>query len=647
MNPRSHSLAVALVATLAATVACPKAPPPPQPPPATAPVDPRSPFEQASTAILDAWFQASPVMASGLGDHRYDGAWPKLAAADIEADRQRVEDGLARLAALDPASLGVAERVDADILRNELELQRFTHEVERPWLTSPMWYAGIIGGGLDDLVSRDYAPVGERAKAVAARLEGLPALADQAVANLQPGGTTLPHTELAGAQLDGVLALIDELPTHLAAADPAELERVEAATPPAREAVTRLRAHVDVLLPEASAPWRLGKEAFERKLRLTLHTELSANEVRRLAILEHAAVRGRMAELAAPLAEVLFSAAERRAIERKATGDPQATLVAAVLEALSLAHVSPPELRDRVDANLARLDQFVRDQGLVTLDDAEVLEVIWTPPHQRGVAIAGLAAPGPLDDPKPGLPSFYLVQPVPEDWPASVSESFLREYNDFMLEILSIHEAIPGHFVQGYFGKREPSKIRRVLANGPFVEGWAVYAERIMVEAGYAGVAPTGDRPATVSKRLWKVMNDPQLRANAIALHGLKFYLRTVTNAILDHSIHAGTMDELEALELMVFRSFQQEGEAKAKWVRAQVTSTQLSTYFVGAQAWFRLREQARARAGATGADAAFDARAFHDAALSHGAPPVHRLPELMGWSAELAPATEDPATTP
>lgn len=654
MSPAPHpsgahgrlARAAALLLALAGSVACPAKTPPTTPPPAVE-TDARSPLEQASAAILDAWLQSSPVTATSLGDHRFDGAWPKLAPADLEADLRRIDDGLAMLAALDVAKLSAEERVDLEILRNELELQRFSHEVERPWQTSPMAYARLIGDGLDDLVSRDYAPPTDRARAVADRLEGLPALAQQAVANLQPGQTMQPHTEVARGQLDGVLLLLDEIGARLEGADAAQLQRIAAATGPAREAVQALREHVEVLLPQATAEWRLGKQAFERKLRLTLHTELAADEVRRLAILEHAAVRGRMTELAGELATVLFSPAERKAIERKAKGDKQTALVAAVLEALAGAHVEPAQLRDSIEATLTRLDGFVREKGLVTLDDAEVLRVIWTPPHQRGVAIAGLAAPGPLDADKPGLPSFYLVQPVPDEWDASVKESFLREYNDFMLEILSIHEAIPGHFVQLYWSKRgaegarEPSKIRKVLANGPFVEGWAVYAERIMVEAGYAGAAPTAALPPAVQKRLGKLLADPELRAKAIALHGLKFYLRTVTNAILDHSIHAGTMDELEALELMVFRSFQQEGEAKAKWVRAQLSSTQLSTYFVGAQAWLRLREQARARAAAAGQE--FDAKAFHDQALAHGAPPVHMLPALMGWN-DAAPAPTTPA---
>lgn len=633
------------LAVLAAS-ACPKEPPPPAPPIIEEEGPTIPPLQQATDEIFEAWFAARPVTATALGEHRRDGQWPTLTAEGIEADRQRIEAGVQRLSALDPTGLAPAERVDLEILRNGLERQRFEHEVEQPWLRSPMWYAQLLGGGLDELVARDYAPVAQRAQAMAARLQGVPALVDQAIANLEPGQTMQPQTDVARGQLDGVLALIDEIPARLVGAEPAELEPVEAAAGPAREAVQRLRDHVEALLPEANAPWRLGTEAFDRKLRLTLQTELSASEVRRLAVLEHAAVRQRMATLAGELADVLLTPARRRAIARTTGNDPQSALIAAVLEELAQAHPAPAELRDAVAANLERLDAFVREQDLVTLDDAEVLEVIWTPPHQRGVAIAGLAAPGPLDAATPGLPSFYLVQPVPEHWSESDVESFLREYNAFMLEILSIHEAIPGHFVQLYHARArgKPSTIRTVLANDPFVEGWAVYAEHLMVGAGYAGAAPAGERPATVSRRVWTVMTEPELRAKAIALHGLKFYLRSVTNALLDHSIHAGTMDELEALELMVFRSFQQEGEAKAKWVRAQVTSTQLSSYFVGAQAWLRLRAQAEARAAAAGED--FDPRAFHDEALSHGAPPVHTLPALMGWTEQAAAPADEPAPT-
>jgi uncharacterized protein (DUF885 family) len=383
-----------------------------------------------------------------------------------------------------------------------------------------------------------------------------------------------------------------------------------------------------------------------------LQSNISAEDLRRVAVVEHGRVRQRMTELAREIGVEVLSASKLRRLDQ--AGDANNEIVRAVLEELAAIHPEPEELRDAIEAKLANLSAFVKTKSIVTMDDAEVLQVIWTPPHQRGVFIAGLAAPGPLEPSGQGLPSFYLVQPVPEDWPAQQRESFLREYNDFMLEILSIHEAIPGHFVQLYWSKRgakgEPSKVRKVLANGPFVEGWAVYTEKVMVDAGYAGQGPKDDakRPRGVSKALWKIMQSPELRAKAIALHGLKFYLRTVTNAILDYNVHAGTMTEDEAVKLMVDRSFQQEGEARAKWVRAQVTSTQLSTYFVGAQAWLRLRAHAESRARA--ANQPFDMAKFHDAALSHGAPPVHRLAILMGWGDDHPATTRTnaaPATTP
>lgn len=653
MSSRSNVRATALLLSLMATAACP----PRNATPTTPPTDANNPGQDGEAVdvaalgdeVFEAWFSSQPVTATAFGDHRFDGAWPDLSPEGLEADRTRIDAGLTAIEAVDREALGVDEAVDLGILQTELERQRFVHDVEKPWNSDPLWYATVLGNGLEDLVSRDYAPITDRAQATAARLEALPGVVDQALANLQPERVKKPHAQVAIGQLAGIEILIDQIiPARVAGARPADRERVEAARAPAVAAIKKLsKAITDDLLPEAQGQWRLG-EHFEAKLQLTLGTDLSASEVRTAAQLEHARVRREMATLARELGGVLFS---KRKLDKldKDDDDDGTALVSAVLEALADDRVSPPRLRDQVEENLARLRDFVSSKQLVTLDDAEVLKVIWTPPHQRGVFIAGLAAPGPLDAAaKKGLPSFYLVQPVPDEWPPEVSESFLREYNNFMIEILSIHEAIPGHFVQLYYAKREPSKIRKILANGAFVEGWAVYAEKFMVDAGYAGAAPPdpSSRPRSIPARTWKVMTDDQLRAKAIALHGLKFYLRSVTNAILDHSVHAGTMTQEEAIELMVERSFQQEGEARAKWVRAQVTSTQLSTYFVGAQAWHRLRNAAEARSKGQ-----FDLRAFHDAALSHGAPPVHRLPELM-WAepkadANAEPEGETPAETP
>jgi hypothetical protein len=578
--------------------------------------------------IFAAAFAANPVNATQVGVHEHDARWPDLSAAGLKADRRRVQEALALLRRVSGGKLSVDEAVDAAMLRAELELQVFTDEVEKPWRRDPLAYSSLIGGGLEDLILRDFAPLETRTESVAARLEGLPALCKQAVDNLVVGDTLAPSARVAVKQLDGLVYLIEkEIPERIKAAPQAK--RVAAATPAAVAAVRGLQTHVrDKLLPAASADgWRLGAKPFARKLDLSLMSGIPADELVRLAEAEHERVRGLMAQLAGELAPTVLSTAQQKKADKAV--DPDSERVRAVLDALARVHSAPAALRDDAEAKLATLDKAVREAKIVSVDPAEVLEVIWTPPHKRGVAVAGMQSPGPLEPQPRGLASFYLVQPVPPEWPAARRESLLREYNDFMLEILSIHEAIPGHFIQLYHSKRNRSKVRRVLPNGPFVEGWAVYTEKVMVDAGFSGT-PASKPPGKLPARVLEVMRDPALRQKAVALHRLKFYLRTVANAILDHRIHAGDMSEDQAIELMVGRSYQQEGEARGKWVRAQVTSAQLSTYFAGAQAWFRLREQAEKRAQSSGAP--FDMAAFHDAALGHGAPPVHMLPRLMGW---------------
>lgn len=598
--------------------------------------EPQQMLESLATRFLSEYFAASPVSATSLGEHAHDHRWPDLSLDGRTEQTLVVAAMLDDAAAIPRTALGPDQRIELDTIRNQLELWRFADEVEQVWRSDPLAYSYLISAGLDDLVSREFAPLDKRAASVAARLEALPGLIDQAIANLSdPALIRRPQAEVAVGQLAGLRSLIEaEVPERTADASPALRERIRAAGPPALAAVERLRAHVEALVPQSEGRWRIGPDAFAHKLALTLQTDLSADELLELARAEHQRVRADMQALARELYLEMYGAKALARHDKSGRAPDPDALVREVLSTLADDHPTPEGLRDAAEANLLRLDQFVREQQLVPIDEREVLEVIWTPPHARGVAIAGLAAPAPLDAETPGLPSFYLVQPLPKSWSAELRESFLREYNSFMLEILSIHEAIPGHFVQLYWGKREPSKVRRVFDNGAFVEGWAVYTERVMVEAGYAGAAPANTTKSTppqgVSAALWTVQRSADLRAKAIHLHGLKFYLRTVTNAILDHEIHAGAMTREQALELMVERSFQERGEAEGKWVRAQVSSTQLSTYFVGANAWFRLREQAEQRAAA--ASKVFNLLEFHAAALSHGAPPVHRLPELMGW---------------
>jgi hypothetical protein len=272
----------------------------------------------------------------------------------------------------------------------------------------------------------------------------------------------------------------------------------------------------------------------------------------------------------------------------------------AIEAALELAYADKPA-RDKVVELATRttkdVTDFVRAKDLVTVP-SDPVKIILMPEFQRGVSVAYCDSPGPLDK---GLDTFYAVSPIPDDWTDAEVDSYLREYNTRMIHLLSIHEAMPGHYLEGAHSARHPSTLRAVLRSGLFAEGWAVYTEDVMADAGYMD-------------------SDPLFR-----LVQLKFYLRTISNAILDQGVQVDNWTREQAMELMTKQAFQQEREAAGKWVRAQLTSAQLPTYFVGAQEHFDTRKAAEAKEGAN-----FNAKAYHDKVLSYGAPPVRFVRQLM-----------------
>ena len=238
---------------------------------------------------------------------------------------------------------------------------------------------------------------------------------------------------------------------------------------------------------------------------------------------------------------------------------------------------------------------FVRAHDLVTLvDDRCVIQEM--PEFARGVAVAYCDAPGPLETAV--VPTFYCIAPTPSDWPAQRVESFYREYNDHMIRNLTVHEAMPGHFLQLAHARRYVggTRVRALAESGPFIEGWAVYAEEVMTGLGFGGLP--------------------------VRLQQLKMQLRMTINALLDQLVHAEDLPEAEAMALMTGRGFQEEGEAAGKWRRAQLTSTQLSTYFVG---YSEVAEIAAARPDGV------SVRDWHDAMLAHDCPPPRHLRTLLG----------------
>jgi uncharacterized protein (DUF885 family) len=533
-----------------------------------------------------------PDTATELGDHRFDDQLPDRRAAALDAERRGLDAFAARLTAIDPAGLDRELRVDAAVLGNDVARRLFEIEELREHTWNPL--LANPGQAIYTLLARDYAPLPDRLRSLAGRLAAVPD--SLAAARAELGQMPKVHLETAIAQFDGTIGLVTEEVNAVlrqaasgGSADSgsasAEVAQVESARPAALAALAEHRDWLSARLadddPAAGgagfADPRLGRDLFARKLSLTLSAASDADAILARATGDLERVADEITEVAAAL-----GGTPREVLDRLGAAAPdEATILAFCADAL------------------AAQTAFVREHDLVTLYDDPV-EVIDMPEINRGVAVAYCDPPGPLE-PVPGA-TFIAVSPTPKDWTAERVASFYREYNRHMVHNLMVHEAMPGHYLQLAHSRRftGASALRAALWSGPFVEGWAVYAEELMTRHGYPG---EGD-PA------------------AVRMQQLKMQLRMVINAILDARVHTRGMTEAEAMSLMTVRGFQEDGEASGKWRRALLTSAQLSTYYVGYTEVADLAADLRRRG--------VPERAAHDSMLAHGSPPARLLRELL-----------------
>ncbi|WP_296279135.1 DUF885 domain-containing protein [Pseudoxanthomonas sp.] len=553
-------------------------------------------FADLSKRALEGWLQLSPVGATQIGEHKYDGELDDLSAAGRQKGLEFSKKILAELDATDIAALSRENQVDAAILRNQLQYDIWTAETLQSWAWDPQVYNNVAGGAIYGLMAREFAPLPDRLKSATARMQKIPALLAQARENLDPARVPKVHAETVAKQNAGILSIVDTFITpHLKELREADRAQADAAIDGLKKAVAEHQAWLDkTLVPNAKGDFRIGQALYDQKLQFALLSSLSRADIKQRAEGELKRVREEMYGIART---VLKDKPGAPALPETPTADEQQKAIEAALE---LAYAERPA-RDKVvadaEAALAQATEFVRKHDLVTLPDAPV-EIIEMPEFQRGVAVAYCDSPGPLDK---NLKTFYAVSPIPDEWDQKQVDSFLREYNSRMIHLLSIHEGTPGHYLEGWHSAKFPSTLRAVLRSGMFAEGWAVYTEKMMSDAGYLD-------------------NDPLFH-----LVQMKFYLRTIANAILDQGVQVDGWTREQAMDLMVRQTFQQEREAAGKWTRAQLTSAQLPTYFVGVQEHFDMRKAAEAKQGAQ-----FNLKAYHDQVLSYGAPPVRFVRQLM-----------------
>ncbi len=546
-------------------------------------------FEQLAVRFVDQSLELNPEEATRLGEHKFDGRLNDYSVNGIKRSLDFNKSFLAELEKIPLAKLSRVNSIDYRILKHNLEYAVFQIETLKEHEWNPLTYNP--GGAIYNLIARDFAPLNERLVNVKSRLEKIPDVLEAARANLNSPPKI--HTETAISQNQGVIKLIKKDLQEFV--EQAGLTKEFA--PVQERAISALEEYgkwlENDLLPRSNGESRLGAERYSQKLRFSTDSDLTKEEILKRAEEDLVKTQDRMYKIALPLYNKFFPGES----DVKILGE-KSKICKAVLARLAEDRPDDETIVGQAKKDVEEATDFVRVKDLMTVPD-EPLDVIEMPEFQRGVAIAYFDSAGPLEKKNE---TFYAIAPTPSDWDETRRESFFREYNDYMVKNLTVHEAMPGHYLQIMHSNqfKAPTMIRAIFRSGTFTEGWAVYSEQLMAENGYGG---------------------PE-----VEMQQLKMRLRVIINAIIDQKIHSAGMTEKQALDLMMNEGYQEEGEAAGKWRRANLTSAQLSTYFVGSSEMIDLVNAYRAKNGEnTSSD-----RTMHDKLLSFGSPPPKYIKEML-----------------
>ncbi len=549
-------------------------------------------FDTLSISFLNALWRIDPESAISAG--KFDGAAkltiPDAASRGVQHAFQ--EEWIRKFEALDVRQLSSKRRTDLALVVNKLKSDRWYLDTFREYEWNPALYN--IAGPIDAVLTTEYAAKPQRLRTLLKRIANVPAYFEAAHASIH--NATREHTQLAIKQAPGNLQILDELDkaaqASILTADEKNLftQRIEAARAAVNDYVAFLSTLETLVAADPNArSFRIGKELYEAKFGYDIQSASTAEQTYQKALVAREQLLVRMNTLADELWSKTMGEAPKPDDRNKKIG--------MVIDQLSSKHIAREDFFPEIRRQIPQLQEWVSSHNLLTMDPKKPLVVRETPLYERGVAGAGIEAPGPY---RPQDRTYYNVTPLDGVSPEQ-AESSLREYNYWILQILNIHEAIPGHYAQLVYANKSPSIIKSLFGNGAMVEGWAVYGERMMLESGYGDNAP----------EMWLMYS--------------KWNLRSVTNTILDYSVHVLGMTEPQALDLLQHQAFQTEREATEKWRRVQLTSVQLTSYFSGYSEIMELREQRKQTLGAK-----FSLKGFHEQFLSYGSAPVRVIKDLM-----------------
>lgn len=544
-------------------------------------------FNDFKGRFIEALWKANPGWATENGYHKWDSVLTVPNEASRTERRQWATRYLDSLNSYPLQHLDVANQTDWKLIQNQLKSAIWSIDTKKEYQWNPAQYN--VTGGIAYMLSEPYDKLENRLRNIRFKLEKVAAYYDAAKAAISNPATVLKG--LAIQQNEGGLpALQKDIVDSVKKSGLPQNEK-KATLAAAAEAVTAINDYIEWLkaLPETDARnFRLGKPLYDAEFTYDIESSLTADELYKAATDRKEYLTTEMAKKADTLWRKYFGNTTKPT--------DRYTLIRKVIDTVSATHVKPADFRSSIEKQIPKLAAFVRSKNLLYLDPSKPLKVRDEPGYMAGVAGASVSAPGPYDK---GGKTYYNVGSL-DGWAPQRAESYLREYNDYTMQILNIHEAIPGHYAQLVYANKSPDIIKAILGNGSMIEGWAVYSELMMMEAGY-----------DPSPEMW--------------LMYYKWNLRSVCNTILDISVHTRDMTKEAAMDLLVRQAFQQQAEAEGKWKRVSVSHVQLTSYFNGFYEILRLRDAWKAKMGA-----AYSVKDFNEKFLSYGSVPVKYISEMM-----------------
>lgn len=536
--------------------------------------------------VTDLW-KINPGWASGVGYHKLDSI---LVVPDATEEKRQLDFANAQLDSLKQFNLedlSDNNKTDFQMIKNQLESTIFNIKEVKSSEWNPSEYN--VCGAFAEILNGKYDSLEVRLRAFNTKMNAIPAYYEAAKKNIK--NPTVEHTDLAIAQnLGGSSVFQGDLSSALEKSKLSAAEKKEISDK-AKVSVKAIADYANWLknLPNKTPrSFRLGTALYAKKFNFDIQSSYTADEIYKIAV-DHKK----------DLHDKMFVLADKLWTKYKGNEPKPANkldLIKQVIDKISLQHTTPEKFQSEIEKQIPELTAYVKAKDLLYIDPSKPLVVRKEPAYMAGVAGASISAPGPYD--KNGN-TYYNVGSI-AGWTAENAESYLREYNDYILQILNIHEAIPGHYTQLVYSNQSPSIIKSILGNGAMVEGWAVYAEKMMLESGYKN-----------SDEMW--------------LMYYKWNLRTTCNTILDISVHTKNMSKEAAIDLLTKEAFQQQAEADGKWKRVTLSQVQLCSYFTGYTEIYNLREELKKQEGDK-----FNLKKFHEKFLSFGSAPVKYIKELM-----------------